>query len=60
MLMCPDSRSKIAAKQLAHNAISGFDDDSTLREIVKMIDDVDDMIESFVGKRNHGRTAGTV
>lgn len=37
------SRSKIAAKQLAHNAISGFDDDSTLREIVKMI-------ESFVGK----------
>ena len=28
----------------------GFDDDSTLREIVKMIDDVDDMIESFVGK----------
>ena len=39
------SRSKIAAKQLAHNAISGFDD-----EIVKMIDDVDDMIESFVGK----------
>ena len=44
------SRSKIAAKQLAHNAISGIDDDSTLREIVKMIDDVDDMIESFVGK----------
>lgn len=31
------SRSKIAAKQLAHNAISGFDDDSTLREIVKMM-----------------------
>lgn len=46
------SRSKIAAKQLAHNAISGFDDDSTLREIVKMIDDVDDMIESFVGNGN--------
>lgn len=44
------SRSKIAAKQLAHNAISGFDDESTLREIVKMITDVDDMIESFVGK----------
>lgn len=44
------SRSQIAAKQLAHNAISGFDDDSTLKEIVKMIDDVDDMIESFVGK----------
>ena len=44
------TRSKIAAKQLAHNAISGFDDDSTLREIVKMIDDVDDMIESFISK----------
>lgn len=44
------SRSQIAAKQLAHNAISGFDDDSALREIVKMITDVDDMIESFVGK----------
>lgn len=44
------SRSKIAAKQLAHNAISGFDDDSTLREIVKMIKDVDDMLESYVGK----------
>lgn len=44
------SKSQIAAKQLAHNAISGFDDDSTLREIIKMITDVDDMIESFIGK----------
>ena len=44
------TRSQIAAKHLAHNAISGFDDESTLREIVKMITDVDDMIESFVGK----------
>ena len=44
------SRSKIAAKQLAHNAISGIDDQSTLREIVKMLDDVDDMLESFIGK----------
>ena len=44
------TRSQIAAKQLAHNAISGFDDDSTLREIVKMITDIDDMIESFIGK----------
>lgn len=43
-------RSQVAAKQLAHNAISGFDDQSTLKEIAKMIDDVDDMIESFVGK----------
>ncbi len=44
------SRSKIASKQLAHNAISGFDDKSTLREICKMLDDVDDMLESFIGK----------
>ena len=44
------SRSQLAAKQLAHNAISGFDDDSTIREIVKMIEDVDDMLESYIGK----------
>lgn len=44
------TRSQVAAKQLAHNAISGFDDQSTLKEIVKLIDDVDDMIESYVGK----------
>lgn len=44
------NRSKIATKQLAHNAISGFDDESTLREICKMITDVDDMIESGMGK----------
>lgn len=44
------TRSQEAAKQLAHNAISGFDDQSTLKEIVKMISDVDDMLESYVGK----------
>lgn len=44
------SRSKIASKQLAHNAISGFDDPSILREICKMLDDVDDMLESYIGK----------
>lgn len=43
-------RSQVAAKQLAHNAISGFDDQSTLKEIAKMIDDVDDMLESYIGK----------
>lgn len=43
-------RSQIASKQLAHNAISGFDDQSTLREIAKLIDDVDDMLESYIGK----------
>lgn len=44
------TKSKVAAKQLAHNALSGFDDDSTLKEIAKMITDVDDMLESFIGK----------
>lgn len=44
------TRSQIAAKQLAHNAINGFDDPSMLREIAKLITDVDDMIESFIGK----------
>lgn len=44
------TRSQIVAKQLAHNAISGFDDQSTLKEIVKLIDDVDDMLESYIGK----------
>lgn len=44
------SRSKIASKQLAHNALSGFDDESTLKEICKMLDTVDDMLESYIGK----------
>lgn len=44
------NRSKITAKQIAHNAISGFDDQSTLRQLAKMLDDVDDMIESYAGK----------
>ena len=44
------NRSKITAKQIAHNAISGFDDQNTLKELAKMLDDVDDMIESYAGK----------
>ncbi len=44
------NRSKITAKQIAHNAIAGFDDQSTLKELVKFLDDVDDMIESYAGK----------
>lgn len=44
------TRSQIAAKQLAHNAINGFDDPSMLKEIAKMITDVDDMLESYIGK----------
>ena len=44
------NRSKIIAKQIAHNAISGFDDQSTLKEMARMLEDVDDMIESYAGK----------
>lgn len=44
------NRSRIAAKQLAHNAISGIDDQNTLREIAKIITDVDDMLESAIDK----------
>lgn len=44
------NRSQIAAKQIAHNAISGFDDNDVLKEIAKMISDVDDMLESYIGK----------
>ena len=43
-------RSAVAAKQIAHNAINGFDDQSTLKEIAKLITEVDDMLESFIGK----------
>ena len=42
------TRSQIAAKQLAHNSISGFDDPDILREISKIINNVDDMLESFM------------
>lgn len=41
------SKSQIAAKQLAHNNISGFDDPDMLKEISKLITDVDDMLESY-------------
>jgi hypothetical protein len=44
------SRSKIAAKQIAHNSINGYDDKDVLKEIAKLIDNVDDMIESYGGK----------
>lgn len=36
--------------RFAHNAISGFDDQSMLKELAKLMDDVDDMIESYAGK----------
>lgn len=42
------TRSQIAAKQLAHNSIEGFDDSDTLKEITKIINNVDDMLEAFM------------
>ena len=45
------NRSQIAAKQLAHNAISGVDDQNVLREIAKLITDVDDMLESAIDEK---------
>jgi hypothetical protein len=44
------SRSAIAAKQLAHNFINGYDDKDLVAEIAKLITDVDDMIESYLEK----------
>lgn len=42
------TRSKIAAKQLAHNFLNGFDDKDMVAEIAKLITEVDDMIESYL------------
>jgi hypothetical protein len=44
------SRSAIAAKQLAHNFINGYDDKDLVAEIARLITDVDDMIESYLEK----------
>ena len=44
------NRSQIAAKQIAHNSLNGFDDQSMLKELARLITDVDDMIESYIGK----------
>ncbi len=44
------SRSSIAAKQLAHNALNGFSDRDMVKEIAKLITDVDDMLEAYLSK----------
>jgi hypothetical protein len=44
------SRSSIAAKQLAHNFLNGYDDKDLVAEIAKLITEVDDMIESYLEK----------
>lgn len=42
------NRSKVVAKQLAHNSISGKSDEQILKEMFKEIDDVNDMFESYI------------
>lgn len=45
------TRSAIAAKQLAHNAIEGVDDEDMVRRIAAIITDVDDMLESAIDQK---------
>lgn len=40
------SRSQIVAKQLAHNAIVGYDEEELLRQLLVQIDSADDFIET--------------
>lgn len=54
------TQSKVAAKQIAHNAIDGFDDQDVLREIAKLITDVNDKIESYGGKELFGESKLTI
>jgi hypothetical protein len=51
-------RSLIHAKQLAHNALTGKSDVDIVREIIALIDNVDDLIESFVGVQEDSKVAG--
>jgi hypothetical protein len=42
------TRSQIAAKQLAHNAIEGQDNDQLLAEIYRQIEDAESKLEAFI------------
>lgn len=52
------TRSAIAAKQLAHNAIEGTDDPKVLKAIAMLITDVDDMLESAIDPEIFNEVAG--
>ena len=41
-------KSQIRAKQIAHNAIDGYDDEETLKEMFEEINTIDDMIEAYL------------
>jgi hypothetical protein len=45
------TRSQIAAKQLAHNAIEGQDNDQLLAEIYRQIEDAESKLEAFVDSK---------
>ena len=42
------TKSQIVAKQLAHNSLSGKDDEGILLELYNMMDNIDDKLESFI------------
>src|SRR6266496_4161485 len=45
------SRSQIAAKQLAHNAIEGTDNEQLLAEIYRQIEDAEAKLEAFIDQK---------
>jgi hypothetical protein len=45
------TRSQIAAKQLAHNAIEGTDNDQLLSEIYRQIQDAESKLEAFIDQK---------
>jgi hypothetical protein len=45
------TRSQIAAKQLAHNAIEGQDNDQLLAEIYRQIEDAESKLEAFIDEK---------
>src|ERR1017187_316441 len=45
------SRSQIAAKQLAHNAIEGQDNEQLLAEIYRQIEDAESKLEAFIDEK---------
>ena len=53
----PMSRSEVVAKQLAHNALNGSDDEEMLRVLVSQMTSIEDILESFVGADDSGMKA---
>ena len=45
------TRSQIAAKQLAHNAIEGQDNEQLLAEIYRQIEDAESKLEAFIDEK---------